>query len=172
MKIHHATTRDAASVRALSDKMLGLIRDLDELTGTRKEFLLGVWLDDARQWGTTADEKDRYERDARELITVWTDGDTITDYANRQWNGLLAGFHLHRWEMWLNALNASLARGASLDEAAVRHQIRDWEIAWTHRHDRFPTKPRGDVVEISKGLSAKYSVDASHPIPLQKEQAK
>jgi len=155
--------RNAGQLRVLSDKMLGLIRDMDELTGTRRELLLGSWLEDARQWGATAEEKNRFERDARELITVWTSSDSIPDYANRQWNGLLGGFYLHRWQMWLDALNNSVAKGVVLDEVAVRNQIRDWELAWTGNHDRFPARPHGDAVAISQKLFATYAADASAP---------
>ena len=52
--------------------MLGLIRDMDELTGTRREWLLGVWIADARSWGATRAEKNLCERNARELLTTWT----------------------------------------------------------------------------------------------------
>lgn len=155
--------RDAGKMRALSAKMLGLIRDLDKLTGTQREWLLGRWLADARQWGVTSEEKNRYERDARELITTWTSTDSIPDYANRQWNGMLGDFYLHRWQMWLDALNNSLASGVVVNEEAVRGRIRDWELSWTRKTNRFPAKPKGDVVAISQKLFAKYSSDASQP---------
>lgn len=155
--------KDASALRALSDKMPELIRDMDELVGTRREFLLGPWLADARQWGANREERNRFERDARELITTWTSTDSIPDYANRQWSGLLRGFYAHRWEMWLNALNDSLAKGVVINETAVREQIRDWELAWTRQHNRYPTKPKGDVIAISKKLFAKYSADAAKP---------
>jgi alpha-N-acetylglucosaminidase len=148
---------DAQTVSRTGKQMLQLIKDLDQLTGTRREFLLGPWLADARRWGTTPQEKDRYEQDARELITVWTDTDSIPDYANRQWNGLLGEFYFHRWQMWLTALNDSLDHGVALDESAVRNRIRDWELSWTREHDRFPTRPRGDTVALSKRLFAEYS---------------
>jgi alpha-N-acetylglucosaminidase len=148
----------------LSEKMLGLIRDMDELTGTRRELLLGCWLEDARQWGATPEEKSRFERDARELITVWTSSDSIPDYANRQWNGLLGGFYLHRWQMWLDALNDSVAKGVAMDEAGVRNQIRDWELSWTRAHGRFSEKPHGDAIVISQKLFKTYSADASAPV--------
>jgi alpha-N-acetylglucosaminidase len=155
--------KDVAKLRVLSAKMLGVIRDMDELTGTRREFLLGIWLDDARRWGANRVEADRFERDARELITTWTSSDSIPDYANRQWNGLLGEFYHHRWSTWLTALNQSLANGTALDVEAVRGQIRDWELAWNKRTDRFPTKPKGDVVAISRKLFAKYQADAATP---------
>ncbi len=163
--------RDAETVRLLGKKMLGLIQDIDALTGTQKEFLLGVWLEDARRWGTTSEEKNRYEQDARELITTWTSSDSIPDYANRQWSGLLGQFYFHRWEMWLAALNDALAKGMTIDETAVRNQIRDWELSWTRQHDRFPTKPHGDVVDVSQQLFAKYQADASQE-PTQMDTAK
>ena len=165
--------KDANAVRRLSDKMLGLIRDMDKLVGTRREFLLGAWLSDARSWGGTPAEKNLCERNARELLTVWSDLNNITvDYSNRQWNGLLGEFYHHRWAMWLQALNDSLARGETLDVSAERAKIRDWELWWTRQHDRFPTKPRGDAVTISQKLFAQYSTDASQPLPTEKKPAK
>lgn len=149
-------------LRQLSDKMLRLIMDMDELTGTRKEFLFGAWVSNARSWGDTKSEKDLCERNARELLTVWTDNDNITDYANRQWNGLLGDFYYHRWQIWLLALNNSLAKGVPINENAVRGQIRDWELLWTKQtNGHFTTKPHGDVITISKRLFEKYKGDVA-----------
>ena len=153
---------DAAKLRVASDKLLGLIRDMDELTGTRREWLLGVWLADARSWGATPAEKDQCERNARELLTTWTRIDNITDYANRQWNGLLGDFYYHRWAIWAAALNDSLAHKVALDETATRTRLRDWETTWTQQTGgHYATKPHGDVVAISQKLLAKYGADAS-----------
>lgn len=154
-------TGDVTALRSLTGKMLGLIRDMDDLVGTRREFLLGIWLDDARRWGANREERDRFERDARELITTWTGSDSIPDYANRQWSGMLRGFYDRRWELWLDALNQSLATGQAVNESAVRSQIRDWELTWTRQHDRHPVKPKGDVVVISRKHFEKYSGDAA-----------
>lgn len=155
-------TGDAAKLRTMSNKMLGLIRDMDELAGTRYEWLLGTWLADARSWGATTAEKDLCEHNARELLTTWTRYDNIPDYANRQWNGLLGEFYYHRWSMWLTALNNSLAHGVAFDEMSTRNQIREWEIAWSQQTSgHFPTKPHGDSIAIAKRLFEKYSRDAA-----------
>jgi len=61
---------------------------MDRLTGTRRELLLGNWLAEARAWGQSTGECDLCERNARELLTIWTSAYNISDYANRQWNGL------------------------------------------------------------------------------------
>ncbi len=156
--------RDTNRLRTASDKMLGLIQDMDQLTGTRREWLLGIWIADARSWGGSRAERDQCERNARELLTTWTRYDNITDYANRQWNGLLGDFYYHRWQMWLDALNNSVANGTPFDEKATNAKIRDWEVAWTQQTgSHFPIKPHGDAVAISQKLYEKYAQDASMP---------
>ncbi|HEV2454098.1 MAG TPA: alpha-N-acetylglucosaminidase [Verrucomicrobiae bacterium] len=155
---------DAPGLRTASDKMLGLIRDMDELAGTRREWLLGAWISEARRWGGNRDERDLCERNARELLTTWTRYDNITDYANRQWNGLLGDFYYHRWQIWLDALNDSVEKNTPLDENAVNAKIRDWEKGWTRQlNGHYLTTPRGDSVVISQSLYQKYSRDASLP---------
>ena len=145
--------------------MLGLMGDLDALLATRREFLLGIWLADARRCGATKGEQDLCERAARELITTWTSQDTITaDYANRQWAGLLGTFYLSRWQTWFDALQSALAAGQAIDVEATRARIREGDLAWTRRHDTYPVEPRGNVIEVSRRLLEKYSTDASAPL--------
>jgi alpha-N-acetylglucosaminidase len=151
---------DKAALRGAGDRMLGLIGDMDELAGSRPELLLGTWLADARSWGTTPEEKDLAEWNARTLLTTWTVPESHIDYANRHWNGLLGGFYRHRWELWLAALNGD----TPLDEGAVRKSIRDWEYAWTRQHDAFPIEPRGDTIAIARRLYERYQSDARSPL--------
>ncbi|MFA5262773.1 MAG: alpha-N-acetylglucosaminidase [Opitutaceae bacterium] len=155
--------KNAAAVSQLSGKMLGLIRDLDELLATRKEFLLGVWLADARKSGVTKEEQDLCEQVARELPTTWNAKETVVvDYANRQWAGLVGTFYLARWQTWLDALQAALKSGKPVDVEATRARIADADHAWTRQRDAYPVEPRGDTVEISQRLIKKYSADASN----------
>ena len=157
-------SKDPAAVKQLGGKMLGLLRDLDELLATRREFLLGIWLADSRKFGQTPEEKDRCERGARELLTTWTSRDNITDYANRQWAGLVGTFYFSRWQTWLEALQSSLASGEAINVDAIRARIRDGELAWTARHDPYPTEPSGETLAVSRRLFEKYSADASAPV--------
>lgn len=156
--------RDASALRQWSDKMLGLIRDLDTLVGTRREFLLGPWLANAREWGSTKVEKDRMESNARELLTVWTTKDNVTDYANRQWSGLIGKFYYQRWNLWLTALNDALAQGTAVSVSAERAKIRAWEIQWTKQRDVFPTEPQGDTIAVAEQLYAKYGPEILNTI--------
>ena len=74
----------------------------DRLLGTRSEFRVGRWIEQARNLGTTPEEKDLYEWNARVQITTWgnrvcaNDGG-LRDYAHKEWNGLLKDFYYKRW---------------------------------------------------------------------------
>ncbi len=143
--------------------MLGLLRDMDELAGTRKEFLLGAWIADARSWGETRDEKNLCEWNARALLTDWTVPECWTDYANRQWNGLLGDFYFTRWKIWLDALNATAGKSEKFDQEPVRQKIQAWEYAWTHETKNFPAQPSGDTIIVAQKLLSKYAADALNP---------
>jgi alpha-N-acetylglucosaminidase len=99
------------------------------------------------------------------LLTTWTSRDNITDYANRQWAGLVGTFYFSRWQTWLEALQSSLAAGAPIDVAAVRTRIADGELAWAKQHDPYPAEPYGEALAVSRRLFEEYSADASAPEP-------
>ena len=149
--------KDRVALAASAEEFLQLIRDLDGLLATREEFLLGRWIGDARRWAQNDDQRRLYEWNARNMITLWGPRDSILhEYARKQWSGMLSDFYLPRWELFFKRLDESLAAGEPFDGEAFENEIRDWEVAWTHRTDPFPTEPRGDSVETARRLWAKY----------------
>ena len=44
---------------------------MDSVLGTCEQFLLGRWISDARARGSTAAEKDLFEYNARNQVTLW-----------------------------------------------------------------------------------------------------
>ena len=152
-----------ALVRA-SVRFLQLIRDMDELVGTRREFLLGRWLADARRWGASEDEKRLSEWNARTVLTLWGPRDSqLHEYANKQWSGMLSGFYLPRWQMFFDRVERAMAAGQALDAEAWERDSREWEEQWARRTDPYPMDPRGDAVAIARRLWAKYERDLAVP---------
>ncbi len=162
---------DRARFTAARTRFLELGADLDTLLATRREFLLGPWLADARRWGTTPAEADLFERNARLLLTVWGPDSPkayIFDYAGRQWSGLIAGFYLERWRKFFAFLEQQpagyrddrLPRGTNRpdnDANAFYRDLSRWEYAWGDEHRRFPTTPHGDPVAVARALLAKWT---------------
>lgn len=162
---------DAARFAAAKDRFLALGADLDRLLATRRDFLLGPWLADARRWGATPAEADLYERNARQLVTVWgpeSRESMLFEYAGRQWSGLIEGFYLERWRKFFAFLDTQPAgyRDADLrrsdgrpanDASDFYRALSHWEYAWCDAHEPHPTEPTGDAIEIARELFAKWS---------------
>ena len=57
-------------------KLLGLMSDVETLLASDEHFLLGRWLEDAKTQATNDAEKQLYEYNARNQLTLWgpTDG--------------------------------------------------------------------------------------------------
>jgi alpha-N-acetylglucosaminidase len=148
--------KDRQALQAASARFRELIRDLDALLATRPEFLLGTWLETAKRWGATKDERARMEWNARRVITMWGQQTHIRDYSRRSWSGMLTGFYGKRWEKFLAALDQALAAGAAFDEAAFDRGLQDWERSWADQRETYPTRPRGDALKVSRRLWEEY----------------
>jgi alpha-N-acetylglucosaminidase len=153
-------TGDTTAFNKGCKDFLGLIRDMDRLLATRKDFLLGPWLADARRKGITPAEQDLYESNARDLITLWGDANSpLHEYSNRQWSGLLSDFYSVRWQQFFDLLRVSRAKGEDPDLAAFEKEISAWEWRWVHQHKKYPVAPSGDAVTEVKKLYKKYRHD-------------
>lgn len=163
--------RDRARLLAAEGALLGLIRDLDVLVGTRPEFLLGRWLDDAKRWGTTDGERALYEWNARNLITLWGtkctegQGDDLNLYAFKEWEGMFVGYFLPRWTAFFAAVNRSLDLGVPFDRVPVAAELCRWEQAWSRGHQSYPSDPRGDALAVARSLIGKYRTAGLLPAP-------
>nr|MBB6148455.1 hypothetical protein [Mucilaginibacter sp. SP1R1] len=130
---------------------------MDVLLATRKDFLLGPWIADARNWGTTPVEKTLYERNARNLITLWGDEHSpLHEYSCRQWSGLLTDFYLVRWQKFFGMLHNSLNDGKEPDLPAFEQAISKWEWQWVNTQKGFPVNTSGKSTVVVKQLYNKY----------------
>ncbi len=149
--------KDTAAFTKYSDQFLQLITDMDALLATRKDFLLGLWIADAGSCGNTAEEKALYERNARDLITLWGDANSsLHEYANRQWSGLLNDFYKQRWQQFFNVLQQSLRSNTKPDLDAFEQSIRAWEWHWVNEKKSFTTQPTGNSINEAKKMYNKY----------------
>jgi alpha-N-acetylglucosaminidase len=166
---------DRVALQAAADRFLTLTDDLDALLGTRREFLLGAWLEDAKRWAGTPDERHQYERNARLLVTVWgpSDGNAamLFDYSNRQWSGLISGYYRVRWQKFLAYLLAQPMDGSRFDDKGVYtsygrpgddvspfyRELARWEGAWCEGTERYSDRPAGDSVEVAHRSLAKWA---------------
>lgn len=149
--------RNNADFKKYSIQFIDLIDDMDKLLATRKDFLLGKWVSDARRCGITTDEKKLYEMNAKDLITLWGDVNSpLHEYACRQWSGLLSDFYKPRWQQFFEKINTALLSGKDVDLDSWQKEIAQWEWKWVNKHKEFPVEPQGNPVKIAREMYHKY----------------
>ncbi len=157
--------KDTAALRVAEEGVVDLLQDLDALVGTREEFLLGRWIAEAKRWGTTDAERELYEWNARNIITLWGtkctegQGDDLNLYAFKEWQGMFTGYFLPRWQEFFDRLNRSLAAGVPFDRQPFAADICRWEQAWSRQHTAFRNAVSGDPLEVARSLVQKYRSD-------------
>ena len=133
-----------------SNRFLKMILLQDKLLGTRQEFRLGHWIEEARNLGKTVEEKDLYEWNARVQITTWgnricADNGGLHDYGHKEWQGLLKDFYYLRWSTFMKSLASQL----SLQDTP---RI-DWyglEESWTLQKNPYSSKAEGSPIDVAK----------------------
>ncbi|MBB2144909.1 alpha-N-acetylglucosaminidase [Pedobacter sp. LMG 31464] len=149
--------KDLVTFKRESANFLALIDDMDKLLATRKDFMLGPWVADARRWGTTAQEKALYEMNAKDLITLWGDAkNPLHEYACRQWSGLLSDFYKPRWQQFFVVAENSLNQKRPIDFIQFDKEISQWEWKWVNQRKDYAIKPIGNATEIAIKMHKKY----------------
>ena len=158
-------------------RFLDMLLMQDKLLGTRSEFRLGHWTQDAVNAGITADEKRLYEWNARVQITTWgnrycADTGGLRDYAHKEWQGLLKDFYYVRWKAYFDALAAQMKAqtapqpellgggpnatktAAELFQMALPQEVKlDYyamEEPWTLQQNPYSAAPEGSPVDVAK----------------------
>ncbi|MFD7919828.1 alpha-N-acetylglucosaminidase [Streptomyces sp. NPDC059740] len=148
--------RDGDTLARLSSQWLDWMDLLEKIVATDRGHLLGRWVADARAWGGTASERDRYAGDAVSLITTWAgrvpaDDGQLADYANREWSGLVGGLYRLRWHLFLAELRNALREDrapAAIDWFAV-------ESDWLADRPALSTSPAGDLEALARKVVAR-----------------
>ncbi|MDF3078390.1 MAG: Alpha-N-acetylglucosaminidase [Sphingobacteriaceae bacterium] len=149
--------KDLAGFRRISAAFIGVLDDTDKLLATREDFLLGKWLNAAKKVGNTPQEKALYEKNARNLITLWGGKDaTLAEYSCRQWSGMISGFYKPRWQQFFRYADQQLSAGKEINQKEFEEKIVDWEWNWINSSDIYNDKPVGDEIEIANRLYKKY----------------
>eukprot|EP00803_Ostreobium_quekettii_P000116 evm.model.scf_2738.1 EVM.evm.TU.scf_2738.1 scf_2738:3553-15483(-) len=151
---------DALGLQKRGSDLLLLLFDMDTLVSSHEGFLLGPWLESAREWGKSDQEVALLEWNARMQITMWgksTSGITeLCDYANREWGGLIGSFYRERWRIWLQRLAEDLLHNRPYDAKAWASEVLSFTEQWAMGTQRFSVHPKGDSMSISTALYTKY----------------
>ncbi|XP_011306418.1 alpha-N-acetylglucosaminidase [Fopius arisanus] len=150
--------KNLTSFRELSHYFLELFDDAEDILSTSEHFLLGKWIGDARSLGTTEVERQLYEYNARNQITLWGPNGEIRDYANKQWSGVVLDYFKPRWVIFVEALDDSLAHGKKFNSTLINQRMFDEvEKPFTFARKYYSRESKGDAISVALSLNEKWS---------------
>ncbi|KAG4191085.1 hypothetical protein ERO13_A07G069566v2 [Gossypium hirsutum] len=149
--------KDVDKVTSLSQKFLDLVEDMDTLLACHDGFLLGPWLESAKQLAQNEEEEKQFEWNARTQITMWFDNteeeaSLLRDYGNKYWSGLLRDYYGPRAAVYFKILIESVENG---EDFRLHKWRREWiklTNNWQSSRKLFPVKSSGNAVSISRSL--------------------
>ncbi|MCM4149962.1 alpha-N-acetylglucosaminidase [Arenibacter sp. N53] len=118
---------------------IDLMLKLDRVLASHSKHKLSNWVDLARNFGDTPEEKLYYESNAKRLITTWGGG--VNEYAARTWSGLIGDYYAQRWQLWLDANK----HGKDFDTLK-------WEEGWITSEWKNNTVPYEDPIAEIKAI--------------------
>ena len=140
----------------LSKQFLEMIDDMEMILSTRKEFLLGTWIEMHRNWGDNEMQKKYYEKFAKVMITIYdetplSDNMGLRDYACREWSGIIKDLYKVRFEKYFSELR-------KLSDKNTEPKINWYELehTWAVAPHNYTTIPSGCPVEACKTVYNKY----------------
>ncbi|MGN0207283.1 MAG: alpha-N-acetylglucosaminidase C-terminal domain-containing protein, partial [Muribaculaceae bacterium] len=149
--------QDANAMRYNAEILHSLLSDLDALNAFNYRCSVEPWIQDARNYATTPEIADYYEKNARNLITTW--GGKLNDYASRTWAGLINDYYAKRWEVYTSTLIDAVQNNATLDAQEMKTKIEAVENNWVNSTEKIETVKRYDILSFSRMIYNKYRND-------------
>lgn len=128
--------------------MIQLLTDIDSVLLTNENFRLSTWIESARAWAHGHKEQESFfEYNARNQITLWGPNGEISDYAAKQWGGLLSSYYVPRWRIFVEYLKTTPA--VSYNATALQDKLFEFETKWQKKTWAEP-EPTGNAANLKK----------------------
>lgn len=100
---------DPAKLKEISDQILGYFDLADEILANYPLWSLKRYLEQARAFGDTEEQKNYYEQDAKRIITTWGIERSIHEYAGKVWSGTMKLWYKPQVKDWLDHMQDPVA---------------------------------------------------------------
>ncbi len=154
-----AKAHDLAEMRHHATVMMELLHDIDKICSFHSHSTLSTWLTAARNLGSSRQESDYYEHDARNIITTWGGAGQLNDYACRSWAGLNVGYYDRRWQLYFDESFVAVQQNRDFDQKEFDSAASEWEQQWVSQLTTAPLNPTtfpADPLTVSRLIFTKY----------------
>ena len=149
---------------AIATAMMKLLADIDQLLATDVNFLLGVWIADARNSvpiSSSFSAQNNAEFNARNQITMWGPDQNIEDYASKEWAGLVKDYYGNRWELFVGEVQDAVRKGIPFNQTPYQSFRFSLESIFSATLRSYPITPEGDTIAVAESLSTRYLTNST-----------
>lgn len=134
-----------------------LLNDLERILRTNNKFLLGNWLESAKNLATNDHEMKMYEFNARNQITIWGPTGQVYDYAMKQWAGMISDYCLPRWKFFFDKLRIAFEVDQPFNETECQKNIfKNIEEPFVNDNKLYAVEGYGDTIAIAREIYEKW----------------
>lgn len=150
-------SNDTATFDASSKLFIDIINDVDKLVSTRPEYSFDKWVSDSHRFAASDAPESYFEKNAKVLVTTWgPKGNVVTDYAARDWSGLIKQYYLPRWEKFFAITRDCMMTSTNFDQKKFDEDITEMEWSFCEKPYQFNLEKSGNVPDLSLSLLKKY----------------
>ncbi|WP_183576081.1 alpha-N-acetylglucosaminidase [Mucilaginibacter sp. X5P1] len=134
--------KDKAAFQKYKNLFIGLLNLQDKWTGTNPAFMVGRWINSAKEMLPNPVDKRLSEWNARTQITYWGSNSPNTDlheYAYKEWSGIIKDLYLLRWVKFFDYAEAKMD-----NKEAIFPDFFGIEKHWTEQRNEYSTIPEYD----------------------------
>jgi len=158
-------------LKAAGSRLSTLLEDLDGLLDTHAGFRLGGWLEEARllgvRGGASPSDMALLNLNARALVTTWFPDrtapkggggtDSLYDYANKMWSGVVGVYYSQRYSALEGILEAALINGGKPNSTAFSEKLGALGVEFITSTTPVNPRPTGDTLQLAAALWEKYA---------------
>lgn len=145
----NSSNSSAASIRQFGSNLTSILTTLDKILYTDPNFLLSKWIGEATTSANSSNTtvNDYFEYNARNQITLWGPTGEISDYASKEWAGLVGKYYLVRWQMFVSYL--SMTSPQKYNYTAFAASLRtQFEQEWNAEEWSGPWTTQGNLLNL------------------------
>ncbi|XP_045479200.1 alpha-N-acetylglucosaminidase [Harmonia axyridis] len=115
--------KDLTLFEIQTNSSLFLLINVNNFLKLDTAFSLDEWVKSARDAGDTPEEKDWFEYNARNQITLWGPKGEIMNYAIKQWSGVVSDFIYPRWKVFLDYSHDILVTNGTFNDTYIKQKM-------------------------------------------------
>jgi alpha-N-acetylglucosaminidase len=147
---------DVRNYQIFMNELLQLISQWDQLLSTHESYLVGKWVSEAVRWAIDDQERELFAYNAKNQITLWGPNGEISDYASKNWAGLVKEYYLPRWKLFLTMSFEALLKHQQIDQDNFEEYELDLGRSFCNTSIPFGTEAIGCPIKLSEEFLLLY----------------